>query len=188
MHAIKPNFWPTSRKKRDGRHSANQIHVFFLRSMPGQIGSIRPIAPQIKDRGGVSRGQAARVYSYSPIITMRKRLSAWSPIVQALATVQRGGSNCVPYEERSLPMPKFPSSQTKVAPISQANLPSAIKAAMARVPTRHLSMKMKVEKLRLTKSDDPIQQLQSDIISDLYDAVRDLQVMVDPLILFLPDV
>jgi hypothetical protein len=59
---------------------------------------------------------------------------------------------------------------------------------MARVPTRHLSMKMKVEKLRLTKSDDPIQQLQSDIISDLYDAVRDLQVMVDPLILFLPDV
>ena len=57
---------------------------------------------------------------------------------------------------------------------------------MARVPTRHLSMKMKVEKLRLTKSDDPIQQLQSDIISDFYDAIRDLQVMVDPLILPLP--
>jgi hypothetical protein len=49
-------------------------------------------------------------------------------------------------------------------------------------------MKMKVEKLRLTKSDNPIQQLQSDIISDLYDAVTDLQVMVDPLILLLPDV
>jgi hypothetical protein len=47
---------------------------------------------------------------------------------------------------------------------------------------------MKVEKLRLTKSNDPILQLQSDFISDLYDAVRDLQVMVDPLILFLPDV
>ena len=57
---------------------------------------------------------------------------------------------------------------------------------MARVPTRRLSMKMKVEKLRLTKSDDPIQQLQMDIISDLYYAVRDLQVMVDPLILLLP--
>jgi hypothetical protein len=85
-------------------------------------------------------------------------------------------------------MPKFPSSQTKVAPTSQANLQSAIKAAMARVPARHLSMKMKVEKLRLTKSDDPIQQLQSDIISDFYDAIRDLQVMVDPLILLLPDV
>ena len=49
-------------------------------------------------------------------------------------------------------------------------------------------MKIKVEKLRLTKSDDPIQQLQSDIISDFYDAIRDLQVMVDPLILLLPDV
>ena len=85
-------------------------------------------------------------------------------------------------------MPKFPSSQTKVEPISQANLQSAIKAATARVPTRHLSMKIKVEKLRLTKSDDPIQQLQSDIISDFYDAIRDLQVMVDPLILLLPDV
>jgi hypothetical protein len=69
---------------------------------------------------------------------MRKRLSAWSPIIQALAKV-------------------------KAAPISQANLQSAIKAALARVPTRHLSMKMKVEKLRLTKSDDPIQQLQSGI-------------------------
>ena len=85
-------------------------------------------------------------------------------------------------------MPRFPSSENKVAPISQANLQAAIKAAMARVPTRRLSMKMKVEKLRLTKSDNPIPQLQSDIISHLYDAVRDLQVMVDPLILLLPDV
>jgi hypothetical protein len=85
-------------------------------------------------------------------------------------------------------MPRLPSSQNKVAPISQANLQSAIKAAIARVPTRRLSMKMEVEKLRLTKSDDPIQQLQSDIISDFYDAVRVLQVMVDPLILLLPDV
>ena len=47
---------------------------------------------------------------------------------------------------------------------------------------------MKVEKLRLAKSGNPIQQLQRDIISDLYDVVRDLQVMVDPLILLLPDV
>ena len=38
------------------------------------------------------------------------------------------------------------------------------------------------------KSDDPIQQLQSRIIRDFYDAIRDLQVMVDPLILLLPDV
>jgi hypothetical protein len=59
---------------------------------------------------------------------------------------------------------------------------------MARAPTQRLSMKMKLEKLRLTQSADPIQQLQSDIISDFYDAIRDLQVMVDPLILLLPDV
>jgi hypothetical protein len=47
---------------------------------------------------------------------------------------------------------------------------------------------MKVDKLRQMRSADPIQQLQSDIISDLYDAVRELQIWVDPLILLLPDV
>jgi hypothetical protein len=93
------------------------------------------------------------------------------------------------FEERErFAMPRSASSENKVARISQANLQAAIKAAMARVPTRRLSKKMKVEKLRLTKSDNPIQQLQRDIISDLYDAVRDLRVMVDPLILLLPDV
>jgi hypothetical protein len=76
-------------------------------------------------------------------------------------------------------MPTFPSSQTKVAPISQANLQATIKSAMARVPAWHLTLKMKVEKLRLTNSDDAIQQLQSDIISDMYDVCRELQIMVD---------
>jgi hypothetical protein len=114
--------------------------------------------------------------------------SALSPSFKRLQELSVEVQICVPHEERDASMPKFPSSQTKVAPISQANLQSAIKAAIARTPTRRLSMKMKVEKLRLTKSDDPIQQLQSDIISDFYDAIRDLQVMVDPLILLLPDV
>jgi hypothetical protein len=59
---------------------------------------------------------------------------------------------------------------------------------MARGPARRLSMKMKVENQRLTRSDDPIQQLHSDIIDDFYDAIRDLQVKVDPLILLFPDV
>ena len=49
-------------------------------------------------------------------------------------------------------------------------------------------MKMKVENQRLTRSDDPVQQLHSDIIDDFYDAIRDLQVKVDPLILLFPDV
>jgi hypothetical protein len=85
-------------------------------------------------------------------------------------------------------MPKIPSSQTKVAPISQANLQATIEAAMARAPARRLTLKMKVEKLRLTRSDDPIQQLQSDIINDMYDGIRESQIMVDPLILLLPDI
>jgi hypothetical protein len=85
-------------------------------------------------------------------------------------------------------MPNFPSSQTKVTPLTQAKLQAAIKAAKARVPTRPLTLHMKVDKLRQMKSDDPIQQLQSDIISDLYDTVRELQVWVDPLLLLLPDI
>jgi hypothetical protein len=85
-------------------------------------------------------------------------------------------------------MPKFPSSQTKVAPLSQANLRATIQAAIARAPKRNLSLHGKVLKLRQTKSNDPVQQLQSDIISDLYDAVRELQVMLNPLLLQLPDV
>jgi hypothetical protein len=92
------------------------------------------------------------------------------------------------FRRENFPMPKFPSSQTKVAPLSQANLKAAIQAAQARAPTRPLTLKMKVEKLRFTRSDDPIQQLQSDIISDMYDAIRELQIMVDPLILLLPDI
>jgi hypothetical protein len=47
---------------------------------------------------------------------------------------------------------------------------------------------MKVDKLRQMRSDDPIQQLQSDIISDLYDMVRELQIWVDPLVLLSPDI
>jgi hypothetical protein len=85
-------------------------------------------------------------------------------------------------------MPNFPSSQTKAGPFSQANLKAAIQAAQARVPTRPLTLKMKVDRLRLMKSDDQIQQLQSDILSDMYDAIRELQIMVDPLILALPDI
>jgi hypothetical protein len=116
------------------------------------------------------------------------RSSVQPSLLRWLAKDQ-AGTHIAFFEARErFALPRFPSSQNKVAPISQANLQAAIKAAMARVPTRHLSMKMKVEKLRLTKSDNPIQQLQRDIISDLYDAVRDLQVMVDPLILLLPDV
>jgi hypothetical protein len=85
-------------------------------------------------------------------------------------------------------MPNFPSSRTKVAPISKANLQAALQAVRACVPTRPLILHMKVDKLRQMRSDDPIQQLQSDIISDLYDMVRELQIWVDPLILLSTDI
>jgi hypothetical protein len=117
------------------------------------------------------------------------RRSSVQPSLLRWLAKDQAGTHIAFFEERErFAMPRFPSSENKVAPISQANPRAAIKAAMARVPTRRLSMKMKVKKLRLTKSDSPIQQLQSDIISNLYDAVRDLQVMVDPLILLLLDV
>ena len=81
-------------------------------------------------------------------------------------------------------MPGIPSSHTKVKKVSLEN---QIKAAQARAPHRHLTMYGKVLKLRGMKSDDPIQQLQSDIISDLYDAVRELQVDMFPILLTLPN-
>jgi hypothetical protein len=80
-------------------------------------------------------------------------------------------------------MPNFPSSQSKV---KKTSLENQIKAAMARIPHRHLTLYGKVSKLRQTISDDPIQQLQSEIISELYDAVRALQVDLFPILLTLP--
>ena len=80
-------------------------------------------------------------------------------------------------------MPNIPSSQTKA---QQLNLQQAIQAAQARLPHLHLTLYGKVLKLRTLKSADPIQQLQSDIISDMYDVVRELQVMLNPILLTLP--
>ena len=76
-------------------------------------------------------------------------------------------------------MPDFPSSQTKAKKVA---LQQAINAAQARLPHLRLTLYGKVLKLRGTKSDDPIQQLQSDILSDMYDVVRELQVMMDPIL------
>lgn len=81
-------------------------------------------------------------------------------------------------------MANVPSSNTKAKDL---NLQQAIKAAQARLPHLHLTLYGKVLSLRKTKSDDPIQQLQSDIISDMYDVVRELQVMLNPILLTLPN-
>ncbi len=81
-------------------------------------------------------------------------------------------------------MPGLPSSQTKVHPVA---LQQAIEAAQARLPHLHLTLYGKVLKLRQMNSSDPLQQLQSDIISDMYDVVREMQVMLNPILLTLPN-
>lgn len=81
-------------------------------------------------------------------------------------------------------MPTIPSSQTKAQNVA---LQQAIAAAQARLPHLHLTLYGKVLKLRGMKSDDPLQQLQSDILSDMYDTVRELQVLLDPILLTLPN-
>ena len=80
-------------------------------------------------------------------------------------------------------MPNFPSSQTKAPSIA---IQQAIKAAQARLPHLHLTLYGKVLQLRTMKSSDPVQQMQSDILSEMYDVVRELQVMLNPILLTLP--
>ena len=81
-------------------------------------------------------------------------------------------------------MPDLASPKTKAKNVP---LQQAIASAQSRLPRMHLSLYGKVSKLRMTKSDDPIQQLQSDILSDMYDVVREMQVMLNPLLLTLPN-
>jgi hypothetical protein len=83
-------------------------------------------------------------------------------------------------------MPGFPSSQTKLNQTD--SLQQRLKTIQGRLQTTHVTLSTKVKRLRATKSDDPIQQLQSDIISDLYDLVRELQLDLFPSLLGLPDV
>ena len=80
-------------------------------------------------------------------------------------------------------MPGFPTSQSKAQRI---DLQQAIAAAQARLPHMHLTLYGKVLKLRTMKSDDPLQQLQSDILSEMYDVVRETQVLLNPILLILP--
>jgi len=69
-------------------------------------------------------------------------------------------------------MPPFPSSQTKFQ--QTQSLQQRIQAAETPVPVSP-SLHRMVIMLGTMKSTDPLQQLQSDIISELYDIVRQLQ-------------
>ena len=50
------------------------------------------------------------------------------------------------------------------------------------------SLTTKVAQLRQSQSNDPLQQLQSQTIVDLYDAVRQIQEAIWPLLSTIPDV
>ena len=50
-----------------------------------------------------------------------------------------------------------------------------------------VSLKHKVQWLRQHRSDDPLDQMQSDTIADQYDAGRQIQEAIWPLLLLIPD-
>ena len=50
-----------------------------------------------------------------------------------------------------------------------------------------LSLKQKITWLRQHRADDPLDQMQSDAIADLYDAVVQIQQAIWPLLLIIPD-
>lgn len=49
------------------------------------------------------------------------------------------------------------------------------------------SLSAKVRQLRSGRSADPVQQLQTDVIVELFDAVRELQLAVWPMLALIPD-
>ena len=51
-----------------------------------------------------------------------------------------------------------------------------------------LSLSGKIAELRRSRSDDRIQQLQSEAIVELYDAVRQIQLAIWPMLAVIPDV
>jgi hypothetical protein len=70
-------------------------------------------------------------------------------------------------------------------PISINEMVSNLSFAEARL--KGMSLAGKVNQLRQSRSPDKIQQLQTDVIVELYDAVKQLQEAVWPMLLVIPD-
>jgi hypothetical protein len=88
-------------------------------------------------------------------------------------------------------MGTFPTSQQKkpTGYSSQAELQSAIqkmKISLQIVQQKSLSLNGKINHLKKSSSNDPLQQLQTDTIIDMYQIVREMQVFLDPLLLLYP--
>ena len=64
---------------------------------------------------------------------------------------------------------------------------SARALSLAAEKLNALSLRQKVDWLRQHRSSDPLQQMQSDAITELYDAVRQIQEAIWPMLLLIPD-
>ena len=72
--------------------------------------------------------------------------------------------------------------------ISEVSTQATVRAlSIAAEKLNSLSLKGKVNWLRQHRSDDPLQQMQSDAIAELYDAVRQIQEAIWPMLLVIPD-
>jgi hypothetical protein len=87
-------------------------------------------------------------------------------------------------------MATFPSSQQKKpTAYSQAELQSTIsrmKVSLQIIEQKSLSLNGKINHLKKSSSNDPVQQLQTDTIVDIYQIVREMQVFLNPLLNLYP--
>ena len=63
-----------------------------------------------------------------------------------------------------------------------------IKLDAASTQLNGLSLSGKIAELRRSRSDDRVQQLQTEAIVELYDAVRQIQLAIWPMLAVIPDV
>jgi hypothetical protein len=81
------------------------------------------------------------------------------------------------------------SQQKKPAGYSQAELQSTIyrmKVSLQILEQKSLSLNGKINHLKKSSSNDPVQQLQTDMIVDMYQIVREMQVFLNPLLNLYP--
>ncbi|MCW6506602.1 hypothetical protein [Lichenifustis flavocetrariae] len=87
-------------------------------------------------------------------------------------------------------MGSFPTSQQKKPNgYSQAELQNTIhkiRVSLQIIEQKNLSLNGKINHLKKSPSSDPIQQLQTDTIVDMYQIVREMQVFLNPLLSLYP--
>ena len=79
-------------------------------------------------------------------------------------------------------------SDMKAPPMPISISEMVVKLDVASNQLNSLSLSGKVAELRRSRSDDRIQQLQSEAIVELYDAVRQIQLAIWPMLAVIPDV